>query len=266
MKRHPVHTLFPLLAAILLAGPSCLRQPAEEGSWQSLFNGTDLQGWEVKIAGLPPGEDPLETFRVEDGILKVCYDGYEHFGDRFGHLFYHRSFSHYILRVEYRFTGEQVPGGPAWAFRNNGIMFHAQAPATMALHQHFPISVEAQMLGGSGEGERPTGSVCTPGTRVSVGGRPVEAHCFSSDGPTLHGDDWVLMELVVLGDSLVHHIVQGDTVLTYGRLRYSGPMLREYPAYAPLEGQALRSGHIALQAESHPTEFRRIEIRELPQR
>lgn len=35
------------------------------------------------------------------------------FNDTFGHLFYEKEFSHYILRVEYRFVGEQCPGGPA---------------------------------------------------------------------------------------------------------------------------------------------------------
>jgi hypothetical protein len=249
---------------IFIAGltTSC-RQTGQEEAWVSLFNGKDLDGWNIKIAGYPLNENFGNTFRVADGLLKVSYDEYESFENRFGHIFFHQPFSHYKLRVEYRFTGEQVPGGAGWAYRNNGIMFHSQPAETMGIDQHFPISVEAQMLGGPGEGDRPTGSVCTPGTSVEVGGIRIDAHCFGSTGPTIHGDRWVTMEIVVFGDSLVHHIVEGDTVLTYGKLRYDGAMLHDYPGWGRLEGEPLRSGYIALQAESHPTEFRKIEIMDL---
>lgn len=239
------------------------RQPGQPEEWIELFNGKDLQGWDIKIAGYPLNENFGRTFRVEEGLLKVCYDQYDDFGNRFGHIFYEAPYSHYKLRVEYRFTGEQVVGGPAWAYRNNGIMFHAQPAETMALDQHFPISVEAQMLGGTGEGERPTGSVCTPGTSVTVNGLRIDAHCYGSSGPTIHGDRWVEMEIVVLGDSIVHHIVEGDTVLTYGNLRYEGSMLYEQPGWSEMDGQPLMAGHIALQAESHPTEFKSIRILDL---
>jgi predicted esterase len=257
------------LAAIglfLMAMTLSCQQDGQEGDWVALFNGKDLDGWNIKIAGYPMNENFGNTFRVEDGLLKVSYDEYENFDNRFGHLFFHQPFSHYKLRVEYRFTGEQVPGGAGWAYRNNGIMFHAQPAETMAIDQHFPISVEAQLLGGSGEGERPTGSVCTPGTSVEIDGLKIDAHCFGSAGPTIDGDRWVTMEIVVLGDSVVHHIVEGDTVLTYGKLRYEGAMLYDLPGWGDLDGKPLTSGYIALQAESHPTEFRKIEIMDLSEK
>ena len=118
--------------------------------WISLFNGTDLQGWTPKIRGYAAGENYANTFRVEDGLLTVAYDGYEDFQDRFGHLFTDASYSHYILSVEYRFQGEQVPGGPGWAFENSGAMVHAQSARSMGRGQDFPISVEVQFLGGTG--------------------------------------------------------------------------------------------------------------------
>jgi hypothetical protein len=236
-----------LIAIMTLAGCS----GSNNENWVSIFNGQDFDGWDIKIRGYELNENYGNTFRVEDGILKVSYDEYEEFGNRFGHIFYHQPFSHYKLRLEYRFIGEQVKGGAGWALRNNGIMFHSQSAESMELNQNFPVSVEAQFLGGTGEGDRPTGSVCTPGTNIEVDGKRITTHCIDSNGPTFHGDQWVKFELVVYGDSLVHHIVQGDTIFTYGNLR-----LEE-------SGLPLKEGYIALQAESHPTEFRNIEILDL---
>lgn len=235
-----------LLLMPLLIVFSCQMAPEKE-EWISLFNGENLDGWDLKITGYELNENFGNTFRVEDGLLKVSYDEYDEFGGRFGHIFYNEPFSHYKLRVEYRFVGEQVTGGPGWAFRNNGIMFHAQSAQSMELDQDFPVSVEAQMLGGDGINERPNGSVCTPGTNVEIDGERRYEHCINSDSRTFHGDDWVTFELVVYGDSIVHHILEGDTVMTYGKLQLE-------------DGTPLSAGFIALQAESHPTHFRKIEI------
>ncbi len=236
-----------LTSAILL---SCTPRETE-GNWISLFNGKDLDGWDIKIAGYELGENYGNTFRVEDGILLVCYDEYDHFDNRFGHIFYHQPYSHYKLRLEYRFFGEQAAGGGSWAEKNNGVMFHSQSAASMEFDQYFPVSVETQLLGGLGEGHRPTGNICTPGTNVEVDGQRILDHCIESNAATYHGDQWVHIELVVYGDSLVHHIVEGDTVITYGNIR-----LEE-------SGLPLKKGYIALQAESHPTTFRNIELLEI---
>ncbi|MFW5777798.1 MAG: 3-keto-disaccharide hydrolase [Bacteroidota bacterium] len=224
----------------------------QDQEWISLLNGKDLKDWNIKIRGYELNENFGNTFRVEDGILKASYDEYDTFDDRFGHIFYKDTFSHYKLRVEYRFKGEQVKGGAEWAYRNNGVMFHAQSPESMEKDQSFPVSIEAQMLGGDDTGERPTGNVCTPETYIEMNGQRIDHHCIESDSKTYRGDQWVTMELVVFGDSLVHHIVEGDTVLSYSNLRKDK------------NDQTLSEGYIALQAESHPTEFRKIEILELP--
>jgi hypothetical protein len=78
--------------------------------WQPLFNGKDLEGWTPKITGYPVGENFGDTFRVTDGVRRVVYDKYDNFGGRFGHLFFKTPFSHYLLRIEYRFVGA-VSGG-----------------------------------------------------------------------------------------------------------------------------------------------------------
>ena len=125
------------------------QSPADRKDWIQLFNGKNLDGWVPKITGYPLGENYADTFRVANGMLQASYDKYAAFDDKFGHLFYERQkFSHYILVAEYRFVGEQVAGGPAWAIRNNGLMLHSQSPQSMGKDQDFPISVEVQLLGG----------------------------------------------------------------------------------------------------------------------
>src|SRR3989339_1869309 len=99
---------------VLLFGCAGNRDKSGEARWISLFDGKSLAGWTPKIAGYELGDNYGSTFRVEDGVLKVAYDKYEKFDDKFGHLFYKDSFSHYRIRLEYRFTGEQTPGGPGW--------------------------------------------------------------------------------------------------------------------------------------------------------
>ena len=234
-----------------------------EGRWISLFNGKDLDGWKVKIAGYELDDNYGNTFRVEDGILKVSYDQYDKFDEKFGHLFYKEKFSHYIVRVEYRFVGDQTRGGPSWAFRNSGIMVHCQSPESMGKDQGFPVCVEVQLLGGNGKDKRATGNLCTPGTHVVMDGKLIKRHCTSSRSKTYHGDQWVTAEVEVRGKSLIKHIINGETVLEYEK-----PQLDERDADARKlmtnnDDKMLHEGYIALQAESHPVEFRKVEIRHL---
>jgi len=234
----------------------------EEPTWVSLFNGENLDGWVIKITGYPLGENFNDTFGVEDGVIKVSYDAYDTFDGEFGHIFYEQPFSNYRLRLEYRFTGEQVAGGAGWAHRNSGVMVHSQSPDSMLQDQNFPASIEVQFLGGLGDGPRPTGNLCTPGTNVVIDGQLVTVHCTESSSATYDGDDWVTIEVEVRGSRLVRHIVNGEVVL-----EYSDPQLDpDDPMAAPFlnDGDGLlSSGYISLQAESHPVEFRNIQILEL---
>ncbi len=233
---------------------------AAEQPWIQLFNGKDMTGWTPKIRGYDYGDNFANTFRVEDGILKVSYDGYESFDERFGHLFYKESFSSYRLRVEYRFVGEQLHDGPGWAFRNNGLMLHCQDPKTMLKDQDFPVSIEAQILRGNGKDERSTCNLCTPGTHVEMDGKLIKRHCVSSSSKTFHGDQWVNAEFIVMGDSLFQHIAEGDTVLVYNKAQIGGALPEGFPF---AEGMPLKEGYISIQSETHPTEFRKIELQEI---
>jgi hypothetical protein len=236
-------------------------KPSDESKWISLFNGKDLSGWEIKIAHHPLNENFKDIFTVRDGVMHVSYEKLDSFHGEFGHIFYNQKFSKYKLRLEYRFFGEQCPGGPEWAIRNSGAMLHCQSPESMGLDQSFPVSIEAQFLGGLDTGERPTLSVCTPGTDIDFLGQPAPNHCTGSSSKTFNGDQWVTAEMVVLGDSIIHHIVNGDTVMTYTKPRV-GP--DQKPEGYPLpDGTPIQEGYIALQAESHGVEFRNVQLMDL---
>ena len=236
---------------------------AGDRQWIQLFNGRDLTGWTAKFTGYDLGVNLHDTFRVENGVLAVRYDRWPGFNGEFGHLFHERPFSHYVIAAEYRFTGEQVAGaGPrnAWAIRNNGIMVHSQSPQSMGKDQDFPISLEVQLLGGLGQGPRTTANLCTPGTHVVMDGRVVRTHCINSRSGTFDGDQWVRVEALVLADSIVKHIVNGDTVMVYGSPQMGGGSANNLVAGVMREGQLLASGYIALQAETAPIEFRKVEL------
>lgn len=238
---------------------------AAESQWIRLFNGKDLEGWTPKIRGHEPGVNFADTFRVEDGLLKIRYDGYgDKFNNRFGHLFYDKPFSHYRLRVEYRFVGDQLPDGPGWAWRNSGIMIHGQTPESMTLNQDFPVSIEVQLLGGGETGNRPTANLCTPGTHVVLDGKLHTPHCTNSRSKTYRGDQWVTVEVEVHGNELIRHLIDGDVVLEYTQPQLDpndSNARRLIEAGAPI---MLEGGTISLQSESHPHDFRKVEIMELP--
>ncbi|MGZ8557626.1 MAG: 3-keto-disaccharide hydrolase [Chitinophagaceae bacterium] len=245
---------------LLVTLNSIAQKRPKPGKWIKLFNGKNLKGWTVKIKDHPVNDNFGNTFRVENGLMKVSYDQYDDkFKEQFGHIFYKKQFSAYLLVVEYRFTGDQIKDGPGWAIRNSGMMLHGQTPESMALDQDFPISLEAQLLGGNGKDERSTNNLCTPGTNVVMKGKLFTPHCVNSTSKTYHGDQWVRAEVLVLGDSIFKHIVQGDTVVVYEKPQYDGR--DKWVKQAGFQDGALISkGTISLQSESHPVEFRKVEL------
>jgi len=251
--------LLPALAA-LLTSQAC---HAADPQWHPLFNGRNLDGWTVKIAKHPLGENYADTFRVEDGMLKVSYDKYGKFDGQFGHLYSNVPYSHYVLRLEYRFTGTAVADSPSWAKLNSGVMIHSQSPLSIGLDQEWPASMEFQFLATGSTAGKQTGNVCTPGTNLEFNGKLTTQHIIDSTGKFYPLDEWVAAEIEVHGNDLVIHRINGKEVL-----RYSHPQLdpAEATARALLaagEPLQLSFGYIALQAESQPIWFRNIEIRSL---
>jgi hypothetical protein len=251
-------------AAQTPAGRQGSRNDPNQKEWIQLFNGRDLTGWTPKFAHHDLGENVNNTFRVEDGMLKVRYDKWPTFADQFGHLFYREPFSYYILAAEYRFVGEQVKTSRTdlgWALRNNGLMIHSPDPKTMLKDQDFPISIEVQLLGGHGDGKpRSTANLCTPGTHVVMDGKLRTAHCTNSKSKTYDGDQWVRVEVLAHGDELIRHMVEGETVLEYTKPQIGGGSASPTDPAVKVDGTPLTGGFISLQAETAPIDFRRVEL------
>ncbi|MCA9081005.1 MAG: DUF1080 domain-containing protein [Planctomycetaceae bacterium] len=267
MRSSPIQLEFPVkrysLFAVLLVTAATVQAEApkpEVGKWVPLFNGKDLNNWTPKIRYHAAGDNFANTFRVEDGVIKVGYDGYDEFNETFGHLFYNGTFSNYRLRVEYRFLGEQCKGGPGWAFRNSGLMLHGESPESMAKDQDFPASIELQLLGGNGTDKRTTSNLCTPGTNVVMDDKLITRHCTSSSSKTYHGDDWVTCEVEVHGSKVVKHWLDGEVVLEYEQCQLDDRDLHAKELIVKNGGRLLTGGTISLQSESHPCEFRKVEI------
>ena len=228
-----------------------------------LFNGKDIKNWTPKITSHEAGVNFANTFRVEDGLLKVRYDGYDSFDKQYGHLAYNTPYSYYLLRLEYRFVDEQVKAGEGWAWRNSGAMLHGQDPMTMLKDQDFPISIEGQLLGGNGKDLRTTSNLCTPGTHVVIKEKLFTPHCISSTSKTYHGDQWVTAEFLVLGDSVIKHILEKEVVLEYQKPQIGGGNVDNFDPKQKIDGKLLDKGFIHLQSESHPIDFRKVELYDL---
>lgn len=249
--------VFILLAVFVQPAQS---QKSSKESWESMFNGKDLTGWTPKIRYHAAGENFGNTFRVENGNLVVRYDAYDAFNETFGHLFFNKQYGYYRIRLDYRFVGDQVKNGPGWATRNSGIMVHGQTPESMGKDQDFPVSIEVQLLGGNGKDPRTTCNLCTPGTNVEMNGKLVTQHCINSSSATYHGDQWVRAEVLVLGDSVVKHFANGVEVLSYEKPQVGGGNVDNQEIVFGKPGMLLKRGTISLQSESHPVEFKNIEI------
>jgi hypothetical protein len=131
----------------------------------------------------------------------------------------------------------------------------------MPREQDWPISIEMQFLAGLGDGKpRPTGNMCSPGTHVVFNGKLDTRHCIDSRSKTYDKDEWVRAELIVLGDSLITHIINGDTVLQYSKPQVGGPVVNRYDPVQKPDGQLLHKGFIALQSEGQPIDFRKVEL------
>ena len=237
---------------------------ASKSEWKVLFNGKNLKGWVPKIFHHEVGDNYKNTFRVKDGAIEVNYDDYEGFGDRYGHLFYEKPFSSFHLKWEYRFTDQWLKDAASYTYRNSGIMYHSQAPETILKEQDWPISVEYQMLAEEKEGvKRPTGNMCSPGTDIVYEGKIDPRHCINSTSPTFKWDEWVKADLIVYGDSLVIHMVNGDTVLKYSKPQIGGGVANNFDPAIKIDGTPLKSGYIGLQSEGQGVIFKDIKIKEL---
>ena len=262
------------LVSLILLINSCKEERPNQEIWQPLFNGKDLSDWEIKFANHEINFNLNNTFRVQDSMIRISYDDYNTFDDSYAHIYYNKPFSYYKLRFDYRFLGNQVSGGETWNIRNSGIMLHSQSARSNDFGQFFPVSIEIQLLGGLGKEMRTTGNLCTPGTAVEIDGKINYQHCIKSTSATYHGNQWVRGEVIVLGGESITHLIENDTVLKYQLPQIGGGFtnprmgdqdwfsrgVKSKDYWIAKEGEVLINGYIALQAESHPIDFKNIEI------
>lgn len=231
----------------------------KDGNWISIFNGKNLDGWIPKVTGYKSGDNPLDLFHVENGILKVDYSKYDRFNGRFGHLFYKEKLSSYILRVEYRFVGGFLTDSPDYCYRNSGVMIYSQSPESMDVMQNWPVSVEAQLLGSTDSVKQRTANICTPGTTVYYKEKFTSEHCVSSTSKYYYDNEWVNLDIIVHSGKTTYLVIDRDTVLAISRPQIGGALLPEnYPV--PTE-TFLKDGYIALQAEGQNIDFRKVDLK-----
>ena len=236
-------------------------QETNSKKWVSLFNGKNLEGWAIKISGYKLGENFGNTFRVADGILSIRYDQYDSFRNKFGALYYDKKLSNYRLKVEYRFVGEITPGAPSWGHRDSGVQYHGQSPESVALNQSFPVCLEYNLHGGNGKDERPVGQICTSGTLVEVNGTIPSSNCTPpTKKKTFHGDQWVTLEIDIR-DNIIKHFVNGEEIIQYKNPKYN-PAHEIGKTFIKGNDDTVKDGYISLQSNSHPIDFRKIEIME----
>jgi hypothetical protein len=243
---------------------SCKTSQNQEGlEWKPLFNRRNLENWVPKIHHHEVGDNYANTFRVVGDRIQVNYDGYEKFDDRYGHLFYDQVFSSFHLKFQYRFINQFMEDAPSFTYRNSGVMFHSQAPETILKEQDWPISVEYQMLADwEKEPNRSTGNMCSPGTEVYFEGEMDPRHCISSSSKTYQWHEWVEADLIVYGDSLVIHKVNGEEVLRYTKPQIGGGVANRFDPEIKIDGKRLTEGYIGLQSEGQGVEFKEIWIQE----
>tara|TARA_X000001036_G_scaffold148953_2_gene141552 strand:- start:2291 stop:3211 length:921 start_codon:yes stop_codon:yes gene_type:complete len=266
------YTLNIFLFTFIFSCSSNTKKEIEE--WEQLFNGKNLENWIIKFANQNLNYNYKNTFRVQDSMIRVMYETYDQFENSYAHLFYKQPFSYYKLKFDYRFLGNQVKGGAVWNKRNSGVMLHSQSPESTDFGQYFPVSIEIQLLGGLGENKRNTGNLCTPGTAVVIDNQINYTHCINSKSKTYHGDQWVSAEVIVYGHEQITHIIENDTVLKYYKPQIGGGFSQPHLGdddwssngidsknyWLSKEGELLDSGYIALQAESHPIDFKNIKL------
>ncbi len=252
--------LFPVHTAPVLPQEHLVSVDETDSRWKSIFNGRDLQGWTVKIAGYPMGSNFGNTFRVEDSLLLIRYDAYgSNFDNRFGALYFNQELTDYRLRVTYRFTGTTAPGAPEWGYRDSGIQFHSQPPESMSEDQTFPICLEYNLHGGNGTDERPVGEICANGMTVEINGSKNKTYCTAPFVKrTFHGDQWVTLEIDVKGNEISHY-VNGEKILSYSNPTFD-PKNEIARTFIKNGDLSVTGGYISVQSNSHPIDIKSIEL------
>jgi hypothetical protein len=91
-------------------------------------------------------------------------------------------------------------------------------------------------------------------------GKLITQHCVNSKSETYHGEQWVRAEVEVNGSGKIKHFVNGALVLEYEQPQIGGGNVSGHDPAVKKDGTLLEGGSISLQSESHPVEFRKVEL------
>ena len=248
---------------LLMFISSCARNAQQKSTeWSPIFNGIDLKGWHIKIAGQKMDVNHLNTFTVEDSIIKIRYDKYGDFKRQFGALYTDRAYKNYRLKLDFRFVGETCPGAPAWGYQDSGIQYHGQSAESMEQGQEFPVALEYNLHGGNGKEERPCGEICANGTLIDLDGKTVKGCQKPLVKKTILGGVWATAEIEVK-DGVIRQFINGEEIISFTNPRYDADHVKG-KTFIKNGKSELTKGHISLQSNSHPIDFRNIYIKEYP--
>lgn len=249
-----------LIALSLAVGLAANETPSET---IDLFNGRDLDGWQV-VVGDSGFVDDQSVFQVVDGAVHVYKDAIDGSEQPFGYLLSEDEYSDYRLSLEYKWGRKKFP--PRGGFedvRDAGVCYHVQAPFVI-----WPTSAECQIQEGD-TGDvwvikvRATSTVHPEimnywpadegGVKLTKGGgsdeyqRFLRSYCYEQPG-------WNRVELVIRGDHA--------TYIINGRVANRVSDLKRWDESSS-SWQALDRGRILLQAEGAEIFYRNVTLQPL---
>ena len=214
-----------LLKSALLFGFSLLLLSCSTETKIDLFNGQDLDNWNI-IVDSEDGESK-DLFYVEDGIMNTI-------GDPFGYIRTKESYSNYKLHLEWRWTEEPS---------NSGVLLNVQGPELI-----FPHCVEAQLMHGK------AGDFVLMGKGAAITVKDSTYLVSSEKKRYLAIPKFEESSEKPAGDWNTYDITSKDGTLEL----YVNGVLQNKGT-----GMTLTEGNIALQSEGGPMQFRNIYLEPL---
>ena len=213
IKRYAFLILSTLVLASLTLGEN--NAPPTHGPLTPLFDGTNLNNFDIVLRGEGISSDPDHIFTIENGAVHVS-------GKKFGYFVTKKEYSNYYLRAEFKW-GEGTYAPKLGKARDSGILYHVVGEQKV-----WPRSIELQIQeGGTGDIWLTDGAALQSKDGKTVVGPPGKASRIDrfNKGPWKdvtdyrdpqaevekpHGE-WNVVELVVKGDH-VWHFVNGKLV------------------------------------------------------
>lgn len=255
----------PFLKILTISILSVTHLAATEDGYVSLFDGKTLEGW---TSARSNGKDNLGNFTVNQKEKAIhCYAGKQEGSKQSTDcLVTKATYSHYILKLEYKWNGKRFAPRADWD-RDAGLLFHVHGD----LKKIWPHSLEMQIGESSGD-KLPlqrrfhTGDLFVLGThlraKASRNGKFYDpkgevtpgGHTFTKLGVEKPRGEWNKMEIHVNGAKKVTFIMNGTVVLELFDIEQKNAEGKYIP---------LTEGRIGLQAEWAEILYRNIQLKNL---